>query len=144
MQANKKPDADLSNVRSLLLGDDNEVVLKSVEKNARQIVSDVVTEAIYDRERRDGSLARTITPMIESSIQQSIDNNKSKFVDYLYPIMGGLVRKSVAVFFDGFVEKLNYLIEYGLTIKGIKWRIVFFRRVSTFIVCTHTDPIIDI
>jgi len=123
MQANKKPDADLSNVRSLLLGDDNEVVLKSVEKNARQIVSDVVTEAIYDRERRDGSLARTITPMIESSIQQSIDNNKSKFVDYLYPIMGGLVRKSVAVFFDGFVEKLNYLIEYGLTIKGIKWRL---------------------
>jgi outer membrane protein OmpA-like peptidoglycan-associated protein len=123
MQANKRPDADLSNVRSLLLGNDNEVVLKSVEKNARQIVSDVVTEAIYDRERRDGSLARTITPMIESSIQQSIDNNKSKFIDYLYPIMGGLVRKSVAVFFDGFVEKLNYLIEYGLTIKGIKWRL---------------------
>lgn len=123
MQANKRPEADLSNVRSLLLGNDNEVVLKSVEKNARQIVSDVVTEAIYDRERRDGSLARTITPMIESSIQQSIDNNKSKFIDYLYPIMGGLVRKSVAVFFDGFVEKLNYLIEYGLTFKGIKWRL---------------------
>ncbi len=117
----------MEQIRSLLLGENNEHITQVVKENAREIVKSVISEAMHDRQREDDSLAQTMTPMIESAVEQSVANNKTNFVTYLYPVVGGLVRKSVAVFFNGFLEKLNSLIENSLTIKGLKWRFQAWR-----------------
>jgi len=122
MEAKKLTPTDMDNVRKLLLGQNNRVITDAVKGDARNMVADVISESIHDRQQRDNSLTKAMTPLIESAVEQSIESNKSKFVSYLYPIVGSLVRKSVSVFFNGFLEKLNYLIEYSLTLKGMKWR----------------------
>ncbi|NMP30760.1 OmpA family protein [Thalassotalea sp. M1531] len=126
------PNSDIKNVQSLLLGENNELITDAVRKDARNIVGEVVTEAIHDRQAKDGSLVKTIAPMMENAISQSIENNKATFVDAMYPVVGSLVRKSVSVFFNSFLEKLNHLIEYSLTLKGIKWRIAAWRQGVSF------------
>ena len=118
---------DIKNVQSLLFGDNNELITDVIRKDARSIVTDVVSEAMHDRQKQDNSLSKTIAPIMESAIAQSIEHNKASIVSSLYPVVGSLVRKSVSVFFDSFLEKLNYLIEYSLTIKGLKWRIAAWR-----------------
>lgn len=120
--------SNMEQVRTLVLGPNNEQITSTVKANARTIVKDVISEAMHDRQQQDGSLSKTIVPMIESAVEQSIENNKSNFITYLYPIVGSLVRKSVTVFFNGFLEKLNSLIEYSLTLKGLKWRIDAWRK----------------
>ena len=70
--------------------------------------------------------------MMEESIAHSIENNKASIVTSLYPVVGSLVRKSVSVFFNSFIEKLNNLIEYSLTIKGIKWRFNAWKQGISF------------
>ena len=120
--------SNIEQVRTLVLGPNNEQITSTVKANARTIVKDVISEAMHDRQQQDGSLSKTIVPMIESAVEQSIENNKSNFITYLYPIVGSLVRKSVTVFFNGFLEKLNSLIEYSLTFKGLKWRIDAWRK----------------
>lgn len=120
--------SNMEQVRTLVLGPNNEQITSTVKANARDIVKDVISEAMHDRQQQDGSLSKAIVPMIESAVEQSIENNKSNFITYLYPIVGSLVRKSVTVFFNGFLEKLNSLIEYSLTFKGLKWRIDAWRK----------------
>ena len=119
---------DIKSVHSLLFGDNNELITNAVKDNARNIVADVISEAMHDRQKQDDSLSKTIAPMMESAIGQSIENNKASLVSSLYPVVGSLVRKSVSVFFNSFLEKLNYLIEYSLTIKGLKWRFAAWRE----------------
>jgi outer membrane protein OmpA-like peptidoglycan-associated protein len=120
--------SNMEQVRTLVLGPNNEQITSTVKANARAMVKDVISEAMHDRQQQDGSLSKTIVPMIESAVEQSIENNKSNFITYLYPIVGSLVRKSVTVFFNGFLEKLNSLIEYSLTFKGLKWRMDAWRK----------------
>lgn len=119
---------DITNVHSLIFGDKNEHITDAVRSEARSIVSGVISEAIHDRERKDQSLSQTIAPLMEDAIAKSIENNKASLISSLYPVVGGLVRKSVSVFFNSFLEKLNYLVEYSLTIKGLKWRIAAWRE----------------
>lgn len=123
---------EMQSVRTLLLGEENSLVKDTVRENARELVTDVISEAIHDRQLKDDSLSRTLIPLVESAVRHSIENDRGKLVRYLYPIVGGLVRKSVAVFFSGFLEKLNYLIEYSLTLKGLKWRFQAWRKGISF------------
>lgn len=113
----------LEKVRSLLLGKDNSRVTDSIKKDARKIVSEVITEALHDRQQKDSSVDKLLHPLVEDSVQISVAKNSEQMVTSLYPIVGSLVRKSVAAFLSDFMEKTNQLIENSLTIKGLKWRI---------------------
>lgn len=120
-------DIDASNkqmeqLRELLLGKDNQQVTDTVKQNAREIVGDVFSEALHDRQEKDGSVDRVIIPLVEKSVERSVNSHSEKMVGYLYPLMGRLVRKSVSAFLTEFLEKTNELIENSLTIKGLKWR----------------------
>ena len=44
---------DIKSVHSLLFGDNNEHITKAVKEEAREIVSDVISEAMFDRQKRD-------------------------------------------------------------------------------------------
>ncbi|TDF35158.1 OmpA family protein [Alteromonadaceae bacterium M269] len=123
---------DMQRVRDLLLGNNRDVVTSPVKQDARSIVSEVFSEALFDRQKKDGSVDQVILPLVENSVENSINNHREQFVGYLYPLVGSLVRKSVTAFISEFLEKTNELIENSFTIKGLKWRYRAWRAGVSF------------
>lgn len=113
----------LEQIRALILGKNNRIILESIKKDARNIVGNVLTEALHDRQKKDGSVNKVLLPLIEDSVAHSVIHHSDKLVNSLYPLMGSLVRKSVTSFLADFMEKTNQLIDSSFTIKGLKWRI---------------------
>ena len=113
----------LEQVRTLILGKENRRITDIIKKDARSIVAEVITEALRDRQKKDNSVDKVLQPFVEDSVQQSVTHNSEQMVISLYPIVGSLVRKSVAAFLSDFMEKTNQLLENSLTIKGLKWRL---------------------
>jgi hypothetical protein len=110
-------------IRELLLGEQGQYVKHALRDNAREIVSDVFSEALYDRQKLDGSVNKVILPLVEKSVEHSVANHSEHMVGALYPLVGSLVRKSVTAFITDLLEKTNSLIENSFTIKGLKWRL---------------------
>lgn len=113
----------IEQIRTLILGKNNALVTESVKKEARTLVTDVVTEALHDRQKQDSSVNKVLQPLIEDSVKHSVAHNSERLVSSLYPLVGSLVRKSVAAFLSDFMEKTNQLLENSLTLKGLKWRL---------------------
>lgn len=115
-------DLHMRQLRALLLGKNAEVVKKALQENAREVVSEVFSEALFDREKHDGSVNKVLLPLVEKSVEKSVTNHSEQMVGYLYPLVGSLVRKSLSAFITDLLEKTNTLIENSLSIKGLKWR----------------------
>lgn len=114
---------NIKQVRTLILGENNSVVTESIRKEARTLVTDVVTEALHDRQKKDSSVNKVLQPLIEDSVEHSVTHNSERLISSLYPLVGSLVRKSVAAFLGDFMEKTNQLLENSLTLKGLVWRL---------------------
>ncbi|ADZ90492.1 OmpA/MotB domain protein [Marinomonas mediterranea MMB-1] len=112
----------MAQLRHLVLGDDCQIVRDVVEEEARDLVTNVLTEALHDRQKADGSVTAVIAPLVEQSVESSVVARKEQFVSYLYPLVGSLVRKSVSSFLAEIIEQTNELLESSLTYKGLKWR----------------------
>lgn len=110
-------------LRDLLLGEQGEYVKQALRDNAREIVSEVFSEALFDRQKADGSVNKVILPLVEKSVEHSVANHSEQMVGALYPLVGSLVRKSVSAFITDLLEKTNSLIENSFTLKGLKWRL---------------------
>lgn len=121
-QAPTSDTESMEQLRALVLGENGQHVTHTLKTHARDLVGDVVTEALYDREKQDGSVNNVLVPLVEKSVQKSVANHSEQFVGYLYPLVGSLVRKSVTAFITELLEKTNTLLENSLTIKGLKWR----------------------
>jgi len=115
-------DDSLEKVRELLIGRDNTFVREKLDHNAKGVVSNVVSEALLERESKDGSVNKVLVPLVEKSLHRSIEANSEKIVGTLYPLVGALVRKAVSAFLVEFVERTNALIENSLSPKSISWR----------------------
>jgi outer membrane protein OmpA-like peptidoglycan-associated protein len=113
----------IEQVRTLILGKNNSLISESIKKEARTLVTDVVTEALHDRQKQDSSVNKVLQPLIEDSVKHSVTHNSERLISSLYPLVGSLVRKSVAAFLSDFMEKTNQLLENSLTLKGLKWRL---------------------
>ena len=113
---------ELARLRTIILGKDNGVILDTVNKQARTMVSEVLTEAFHDRQKKDDSIKKVLLPIVENSVEHSVTHHSDRLISSLYPLMGSLVRKSVGAFLTSFIEKTNQLIEHSFTVKGLKWR----------------------
>lgn len=132
-QPSSKSDTEqMRHIRKLVLGEDGLYVKQTLKDNARELVGEVFSEALHDRERQDGSVNKVLLPLVEKSVEKSVADNSEKFVGYLYPLVGSLVRKSVSAFITELLEKTNTLIENSLTIKGLTWRFKAWQSGVTF------------
>ncbi|GAA5142459.1 OmpA family protein [Thalassotalea piscium] len=127
-----EPQQELEQLRTLILGEDHQLVTRAIKKNARAVVSDVLTEALHDRETKDGSVNKVLLPLVQNAVEDSVTHHSDRLISSLYPLMGSLVRKSVAAFLTDFMEKTNQLLENSLTIKGLKWRFSAWRAGISF------------
>ncbi|MEG3767016.1 OmpA family protein [Alteromonas sp. 14N.309.X.WAT.G.H12] len=112
----------MDDVRALILGDDEKRIEQVVRRNAKDSVSEVVSEALIERENKDGSVNKVLVPLIEKSLHRSVETNSDKIVGALYPLVGSLIRKAVSAFLVEFVERTNTLIEHSLSFKSLRWR----------------------
>jgi outer membrane protein OmpA-like peptidoglycan-associated protein len=110
-------------LRGLLLGEHGQHLKQALKDNAREVVSEVFSEALYDRQKLDGSVNKVILPLVEKSVEHSVANHSEQMVGALYPLVGSLVRKSLSAFITDLLEKTNSLIENSFTFKGLKWRL---------------------
>ncbi|MBU2976621.1 OmpA family protein [Alteromonas sp. C1M14] len=118
----KKDVHSIEDVRALILGDDEKRLEQVVRRQAKESVSEVVSEALLERENKDGSVNRVLVPLVEKSLHRSVEANSDKIVGALYPLVGSLIRKSVSAFLVEFVERTNTLIEHSLSLKSLRWR----------------------
>ena len=131
-QPNQSDTEQMRQIRELVLGKDGQQIKQTLKNNARELVGDVFSEALHDREALDGSVNKVLLPLVEKSVEQSIANHSERYVGYLYPLVGSLVRKSVTAFITELLEKTNTLIENSLTIKGLSWRFKAWQSGVTF------------
>ena len=85
-------------------------------------------------------LGQALAPSVERATQASIRKNPGTMVDILYPVMGPAIRKAIAETLDGTLQSLNQALKYGLSWRGMKWRVEAWRGGSTFadVVLRHT------
>jgi outer membrane protein OmpA-like peptidoglycan-associated protein len=103
-------------------------------------VSAVLPAAFARATAQHEQLGQALAPSVERATQASIRKNPGTMVDILYPVMGPAIRKAIAETLDGTLQSLNQALKYGLSWRGLKWRIEAWRSGSTFadVVLRHT------
>jgi OOP family OmpA-OmpF porin len=102
-----------------------EECLKAVPSAAT--VSAVLPEAVRIGARKGPELATSLSPLMESALDQSIARDKDKMASALYPLLGAMVRKYVAAAVRDAMESINMILARALSFDGVKWRWESFR-----------------
>jgi outer membrane protein OmpA-like peptidoglycan-associated protein len=119
---------DYHRLRSLVLGDEYEKILSArASDDDINRVAKVLSEAFKKRRSIDDSLAREMSPVIESAIDESIKSNPEKITQVIFPIIGPAVRKAVTTALADLMQSLNYLLQNSLSIKALIWRLKAWR-----------------
>ena len=138
-------DPKLEALRSLILEEDRAAIAKLQQKfdDPRQFaeaISSVLADAFTLAGARDEQLAKALAPILELATQASIRKNPGTLVGILYPLMGSVVRKSIAESLDGTLQRLNQAFKHSFSLQGLKWRLEALRSGSSFadVVLKHT------
>jgi outer membrane protein OmpA-like peptidoglycan-associated protein len=138
-------DPKLEALRSLILEEDRAAIARLKQKfdDPRQLaeaVSSVLADAFTLAGARDEKLAKALAPILELAVQASIRKNPGTLVGILYPLMGSVVRKSIAESLDGTLQRMNQAFKHSFSLQGLKWRLEALRSGSSFadVVLKHT------
>jgi outer membrane protein OmpA-like peptidoglycan-associated protein len=140
-------DADprLEALRSVLIEQERTLLARLQKKiddpqQFAEAISEVLAAAFELAGLRDERLAAVIAPTMERATQASIRKDPSQLVGILYPLMGPVIRKSMAESLDGTLRGLNQAFKHSLSWRGIKWRLEAYRSGTSFadVVLRHT------
>jgi outer membrane protein OmpA-like peptidoglycan-associated protein len=138
-------DPKLEALRSLILEEDRAAIAKLQQKfdDPRQLaeaVSSVLANAFTLAGAKDEQLAKALAPILELAVQASIRKNPGTLVGILYPLMGSVVRKSIAESLDGTLQRMNQAFKHSFSWQGLRWRLEALRSGSSFadVVLKHT------
>jgi outer membrane protein OmpA-like peptidoglycan-associated protein len=138
-------DPKLEALRSLILEQDRAAIAKLQQKfeDPRQFaeaVSSVLADAFTLAGARDEHLAKALAPILELATQASIRKNPGTLIGILYPLMGSVVRKSIAESLDGTLQRMNQAFKHSFSLQGLRWRLEALRSGSSFadVVLKHT------
>ncbi len=129
--------SDLEQLRKLLLGSEYEDLLHlqqefSDHSHTSEKISQVISEAIAIRSKRDDSISNALVPSVEDAIRVSAKRDPKRLSNALFPVMGPAIRESVAETVSAMMQQVNQLLENSLSARSIKWRFDAFRTKRTF------------
>lgn len=112
-------------LRRLLLGDEPQQ-LAALSRRVHGLktevdaagVSRVLPEAIRLRGAQDNSLAPALLPVVERAIGESVGRNPRVLTDAIFPLLGPVIRRSVAVAFARWIEQTRYALEHAFSLRG--------------------------
>lgn len=88
-----------------------------------QDVSEVLPDAIELRGAEDTRLPPVLQPAVERAIDTSVRNNPRVLTDALFPILGPMIRRTVAVAIEGLFERTRLALEQAFSMRGWRWRV---------------------
>ena len=127
MQRPRDPLEEFEELRRLLLSREREQLralsdrISDKERRSQDIAS-VLPEAIKMSRERGEQLSQALRPAVEGSFKDSIEQRPQLFVDALHPIIGPIVRKSVAETLRRLLQSFNQTLEHTFSWRGLKWR----------------------
>src|SRR3954466_9556168 len=68
-------------------------------------------------------LIHAMTPVTERTIRHSIELNPSILTESLFPIIGSIVRRSIAHALEKMIQSVNETVEHSLSPQSIRWRL---------------------
>jgi OOP family OmpA-OmpF porin len=138
-------DPRLEAMRSLLIEREREALAKLQQKfddpeQFAEAVGAVLASAFELAGSRDERLAAVMAPTMERATQASIRKDPGTLVGILYPLIGPVIRKSIAETLDSTLKGLNQAFKESLSWRGLKWRLEAYRSGTTFadVVLKHT------
>lgn len=147
-QDSREPSADLAvaalaegtspggfeRLREILLGEERRALdaarariaeLERAQHNLPQRLPGAL-EALAD-EASTTRVANALAAPVSQALGAAVQRNRQSLIDVLFPIIGPLIRKSIAEALRNLVADLNGAIESSFTLRGLKWRIEAWR-----------------
>ncbi len=119
----------LAELRAILLGPDRdawESMRQRLDNPARRAedVASVLADAVRLRSRlhADVKLRRALQPLLEESLQLSVQSNPRMLADALFPIFGKAIRKAITSELDGMLQTLSQTLEQNVSLRSLQWR----------------------
>ena len=132
-------------LRRLVLGGDRAALLDrwteaGPEHLDASALSDLLPDAVRLRDGRDDELGRALEPSIEAGLRVSVERDPQPIADILFPVMGPAIRRAVRQAVASSMDNLNRSVNYGLSWRGLKWRMEAWRSGASFgeVVLRHT------
>src|SRR5271154_2731527 len=129
----------LAQLRAILLGPDRaawESMRQRLDNPSRRAedVAGVLADAVRLRSRlhSDVKLRRALQPIIEESLQLSVQSNPRMLADALFPIFGKAIRKAIASELDGMLQSLSQTLEQKFSWRSVRWRWEAFRTGKSY------------
>src|SRR2546421_572022 len=120
-------------LRRLLLSGEREQLrdlrdrLNNRERRSKDVAG-VLPEAVKLSGERGEELVQALRPAVEGSIKQSIEKKPDTFVGALHPIIGPMMRRSIAES----LRRLMQSLEHPFSWRGLKWRFEALRTGKSF------------
>ncbi len=130
-------DEDLERLRQLVLGREIEALekihsrLSDPEKRTEDL-SQIVTEAIRLRIRRDDELIGVLKTTVDNIVRSSVRQNPSELADNLFPVMGPAIRRSITESIRAMLQDFSRTVEKSFSLTGLKWRVEAIRSGMSF------------
>src|SRR5450432_4445748 len=133
----RKPLDDLTELRRLLIQPEQDELrdlrdrLDDKEQRAHEVAA-ILPEAVTLSGDRSEELTRALRPAVEGSVRESIEKRPQVFIDALHPIIGSVVRQSIAESLRTLLQSLNQSLEQSFSWQGLKWRLEALRTGRSF------------
>jgi len=116
-------DQPLAELRAILLGPDRDAWMKLRERleNPHQRAEDVAS-VLAEAVRLRSDFRRALQPILEETLQLSVQRNPRMLADALFPIFGQAIRKAITAELDGMLESLSQTLEQRVSLRSLKWR----------------------
>ncbi len=131
--SNDDPNDELAELRRLLdIPDSVEwAELRSFwldrERRARDL-GERLPDAVRLRTESDNQLRDALQPVIEEGLKLSVRRNPQVITEALFPLIGTMVRRSVAASLAQLNENVNQTLESSLSLRSVAWRWEASRR----------------
>ncbi len=135
--------SDFDRLRSLLLAEEHEALARAQRRldsldEARDGLADDLPGLV--RRAPPKPMADALATPVASALGSAVRSQSKSIVDALFPIIGPLIRKSIAEALRGLMGDINGALEQSLTIRGLRWRTEAWRSGVPYaqVVLKHT------
>lgn len=133
----RDPAEEFEELRRLLLSREREELrnlrdqITDKERRSSDVAA-ILPEAVKLSRNHGDELSQALRPAVEDSIKQWIENKPETFVSILRPIMGSIVRLSIAESLRRLVRSFNQAFEHIFFWQRLKWRFEALRTGKSF------------
>ncbi|MBN8482929.1 MAG: hypothetical protein J0L88_15195 [Xanthomonadales bacterium] len=135
--------SEFDRLRSLLLAEEREALARAQQRlDTLDEARDGLAESLPGLVRRapPQPMADALATPVASALGSAVRSQSKSIVDALFPIIGPLIRKSIAEALRGLMGDINGALEQSLTVRGLRWRVEAWRSGAPYaqVVLKHT------